>query len=91
MALDYAHNVVFSGAEDGSLAILAVTDRPKGSLRDVAIIQEVLIPGRKHRELVDEILLTEKELKERKKDTEDRIEAFRSEKQREINNLTNEL
>ena len=43
MALNYEHTLVFTGAEDGSLAIMAVMDRPKGSLRDVTHIPEVLI------------------------------------------------
>ena len=91
IALNYEHSLVFTGAEDGSLSILAITDRPKGSLRDVTTIHEVLIQGKLHRKLLEESKEKEKELKERKKDSEDRINAFRNEKQREINNLTHEL
>ena len=43
IALNYEHTLVFSGSEDGSLAIMAVLDRPKGSLKDVTHIPEVLI------------------------------------------------
>ena len=46
IALNYEHTLVFSGSEDGSLAIMAVLDRPKGSLKDVTHIPEVLIQGR---------------------------------------------
>jgi len=46
LALNYEHSLLFSGAEDGSLAILAIADRPKGSLKDVTHISEVLIQGK---------------------------------------------
>ena len=91
MALNYEHTLLFSGAEDGSLAILAISDRPKGSLKDVTHIQEVLIQGKLQRQRLEEITLTEQELQERKKDSEDRIRALRIRKEREIDQLTNEL
>ena len=46
LALNYEHSLVFSGAEDGSLAFMVVADRPKGSLRDMSHIAEVLVRGR---------------------------------------------
>ena len=49
IALDYGHSLLFTGAEDGSLSIMAITDRPKGSLRDVSSIHEVLIQGKIYR------------------------------------------
>ena len=59
LALNYEHTLLFSGAEDGSLAILAISDRPKGSLKDVTHIQEVLIQGKLQRQRLEEITLTE--------------------------------
>ena len=91
MALNYEHSLLFTGAEDGSLSILAISDRPKGSLRDVSSIHEVLVQGKLHRKQIEDISNAEKELKERKKDSEDRINAYRAEKQREINNLHHDL
>lgn len=92
MILNYEHSLLFSGSEDGSLAIMAITDRPKGSnLLDVTYTKEVLVPGKLYRELEEEIKLTKEELLERQKDSESRVTALRSEKEREINGLTREL
>lgn len=91
LVLNYEHTLLFSGAEDGSLAIMSISDRPKGTLKDVSHIQEVLIQGKIQRQLLEEIKLTEEELIERKRDSEDRIRSLRSAKERDIARLTNEL
>lgn len=66
MILNYEHSLLFSGSEDGSLAIMAITDRPKGSsMLDVVYTKEVLVPGKVYRELEEEIKLTKEELLER--------------------------
>jgi len=46
MTLNYEHSLLFSGSEDGSLAFIAITDRPKGSIKDISHIKEVLIHGK---------------------------------------------
>ena len=38
LVLNYEHTLLFSGTEDGSLAIMAISDRPKGTLKDVSHI-----------------------------------------------------
>ena len=38
LMLNYEHNLLFSGAEDASLALMAIADRPKGAYKDVAHI-----------------------------------------------------
>ena len=68
MALNSEHTLVFTGAEDGSLAIMAVMDRPKGSLRDVAHIPEVLIHGKLQRMHLEAIRHDEEELLMRTRD-----------------------
>jgi len=62
MLLNYEHSLLFSGGQDGSLAVMAIADRPKGSHLDVSHIKEVLIPGKFYRQLEEEIKLTEEEL-----------------------------
>ena len=92
MILNYEHSLLFSGSDDGSLAIMAISDRPKGSSTvDVVITKEVLVPGKVYRELEEEIKLTKEELLERQKDSDNRVAALRTEKEREINGLTREL
>lgn len=84
MALNYEHNLLFSGADDGSLAIMAIHDKPKGSLLDMIYIKEVLVPGKFYRKLEEEIKETNEELIERRKDSSNRVKAIRNEKEREI-------
>mmetsp|Transcript_13309 Transcript_13309/g.18149 ORF Transcript_13309/g.18149 Transcript_13309/m.18149 type:complete len:157 (-) Transcript_13309:513-983(-) len=91
MTLNYEHTLLFSGAEDGSLAIMAIADKPKGSLLDMAYIKEVLVPGKLYRQYEEEIKLTNEELIERRKDSANRVTAIRNEKEREIEGLTREL
>lgn len=38
LVLNYEHTLLFSGSEDGSLSIMAISDRPKGTLKDVTHI-----------------------------------------------------
>ena len=91
MALNYEHNLLFSGADDGSLAIMAIHDKPKGSILDMVYIKEVLVPGKFYRKLEEEIKETNEELIERRKDSSNRVKAIRNEKEREIEGLTREL
>ena len=91
LTLNYEHTLLFSGAEDGSLSILAISDRPKGSLKDVKQYQEVLIQGKFLRQLHEDIKHNEEELIERKRDLQLRIDGLRSSKERDIDRLTKEL
>ena len=91
LVLNYEHTLLFSGAEDGSLAIMAISDRPKGTLKDVSHIQEVLIPGKLQRQLREDITHAEEELTQNKRDSEYRIRGLRHEKESEINRLTKDL
>lgn len=43
MVLNYEHTMLFSGSEDGSLAVMIIADRPKGTHKDVSFIKEVLV------------------------------------------------
>ena len=83
--------MLFSGAEDGSLAVMVITDRPKGTHKDVSFIKEVLVQGKWYRQLEEDTKLTQQELEERKRDSNDRIHRLRSTKEREIERLTREL
>lgn len=80
MILNFEHSLLFSGAQDGSLAIMAIADRPKGSHMDVSFIKEVLIPGKWYRQLEEEIKLTEEELILRKRDSSNRVATLRAQK-----------
>ena len=47
MTLNYDHSLLFSGGEDGSLAVMVISDRPKaGTIPDVTLTKEVLVPGK---------------------------------------------
>ncbi len=91
MVLNYEHTMLFSGSEDGSLAVMIIADRPKGTHKDVSFIKEVLVQGKWYRQLEEEIKLTQDELEERKRDSTDRINHLKSTKEREIERLTREL
>ena len=49
MVLNFEHTLLFSGSEDGSLAIMQIADRPKGFLLDMEHTKEVLVPGKLYR------------------------------------------
>lgn len=38
LTLNYEHSLLFSGSEDGSLAFVAISDKPKGSSREINYI-----------------------------------------------------
>lgn len=91
MTLNYEHSLLFSGSEGGSLAFIAITDRPKGSIKDISHVKEVLIHGKLQRTIREDISSYKQELNELRMNSKTRITDLISSKERDIDRLTKEL
>ena len=75
MCLNYEHNILFTGAEDGSISFMTISDkdpRRKDPLPTVQPTTEVLIPGKIRKQIMQDIKVLKAEIDE-KKDTNARI------------------